>query len=215
MRTLDPCIAPLRILARHPHHAVSDLSESHRAALPSSRTAVVLLGDQPPVPAEDRVRSDHTGHPHQCAPAESLTAHRETTALGVCEAKRSGTKLLAEDAILFSEIVDQIVLVAIHPAATVGTRKYNHGASREAARPKWPAPNRLKTIRPASAAFFAPYAVVFADRSTFKTSMPRRLFKANPVLANHVNQVDNRLLIRYPLRRERGRPAVSVHRTSG
>ena len=75
----------------------------------------VLLGDQLPVPAEDRVRRDDTGHLHQCAPAKSLAAHRKSTALGVCEPKRSGTTLLAEDAILLSEIVDQVFLVAIHP----------------------------------------------------------------------------------------------------
>ena len=82
-RTLDPRVAPQRILARHPHHEVSDLSERHRAASTSLRTAVVLLGDQLPVPAENRVRSDDTGHLHQCAPAKSLAAHRESTALGV------------------------------------------------------------------------------------------------------------------------------------
>ena len=43
--------------------------------------------------------------------------HRESTALGVCEPKRSRTKLFAEDAILFSEIVNHIFLVAIHPAS--------------------------------------------------------------------------------------------------
>ena len=116
-RTLDPRVAPLRILARHLHHKVSDVSARHQAASPSSRTAVVLLGDQLPVPAENRVRSDDTGHLHQCAPAKSLAAHRKSTALGVCEPKRSGTTLLAEDAILLSEIVDQIVLVTIHPAS--------------------------------------------------------------------------------------------------
>jgi hypothetical protein len=35
-----------------------------------------------------------------------LAAYRESTALGVCEPTRSGTQLLAEDAILLSEIVD-------------------------------------------------------------------------------------------------------------
>ena len=54
---------------------------------------------------------------HQRAPAKLLAAHRESTALVVCEPKRSRTKLLAEDAILLSEIVDQIFLVAIHPAS--------------------------------------------------------------------------------------------------
>src|SRR5262245_7709810 len=114
---LDACVAPLRILACHPHHEVRDLAGRHRAASPSSRTAAVLLGDQPLVPAEDRVRGDDTSHLHQCAPAKLLAAYRESTALGVCEPTRSGTQLLAEDAILLSEIVDQIFLVAMHPAS--------------------------------------------------------------------------------------------------
>lgn len=54
---------------------------------------------------------------HQRAPAKLLAAHRESTALVVCEPKRPRTKLLAEDAILLSEIVDQIFLVTIHLAA--------------------------------------------------------------------------------------------------
>jgi len=37
-----------------------------------------------------------------------LAAYRESTALGVCEPTRSGTQLLAENAILLSERVDQI-----------------------------------------------------------------------------------------------------------
>ena len=116
-RTLDSRVAPQRILARHPHHEVSDLSDRHRAASTSSRTAVVLLGDQPPVPAEDRVRGHDTGDLHQRASAELPATHRESTALGVCEPKRSRTKLFAEDAILLSEIIDQIFLAAIHPAS--------------------------------------------------------------------------------------------------
>jgi hypothetical protein len=125
-RTLDPRVAPLRILARHPHREVSDLAARHRAPSPSSRTSVVLLGDQPPVPAENRVRSDDTGHLHQCAPAKSLATHRESTALGVCEPKWSGTTLLAEDAILLSEIVDQIFLAAIHPASNGEHEELQH-----------------------------------------------------------------------------------------
>ena len=101
---------------RYRRPASAELPAAHREST-SLRTAVVLLGDQPPVPAEDRVRSDDTGHLHQCAPAKSLAAHRKSTALGVCEPKRSGTTLLVEDPILLSEIVDQIFLLAIHPAS--------------------------------------------------------------------------------------------------
>jgi hypothetical protein len=114
--TLDPRVALQRILARHPHHEVRDLSGRHRAASTSLRTAVVLLGDQPPVPTEDRVRSDDTGHLHQYAPPKSLAAHRESTALGVGEPKRSGTKLFAEDVILFSEIVQSHLLGGDSPS---------------------------------------------------------------------------------------------------
>jgi hypothetical protein len=38
-----------------------------------------------------------------------LAAYRESTALDVCESKRSWTKLLTEDAILLPEIVDRIL----------------------------------------------------------------------------------------------------------
>ena len=86
------------------------------AAVPTSAgTAIVLLGDQTPVAAEYRVRHDDACHLTQDPPAEFLASHHESTALGVGQAKRSRTKVLPEDAILLSEIVDEIFLVAIHP----------------------------------------------------------------------------------------------------
>ena len=60
-RTSDPRVTPLRILAGHSHHEVSDLSECRGAPSTSSRTTVVFLGDQPSVPAEDRARNDSPG----------------------------------------------------------------------------------------------------------------------------------------------------------
>ena len=50
-------------------------------------------------------------------PAECLTSHRQATALGVGQAKRSRTKMLPEDTILLPERVDAIFLVASHPAS--------------------------------------------------------------------------------------------------
>ena len=93
------------------------MSRRRRTASTPALTAVVLLGDPPPVPAEDRVAGDDAGHPRQCAPAEFPAAHRESTALGIGQAKGSSTTLLSEDAILFPEVVDQIFVVAIHPAS--------------------------------------------------------------------------------------------------
>ena len=49
--------------------------------------------------------------------AEFLAAHGKSTALGIGQAQRPRTQVLPEDPILFPEIVDQIVLVAGHPAS--------------------------------------------------------------------------------------------------
>ena len=116
-RAADPCIAPRRILARHPHHKRGDLPWRHRSASTSAGTSVVFPGDQCPVPAEDRVRGDDTRDLRQDPPAEFLAAHGETTALGVSQAKRSRAQVFPEDPILLPEILDQIGLVAVHPAS--------------------------------------------------------------------------------------------------
>ena len=79
--------------------------------------AVVLPGNQPPVPAENRVRRDDAGDLHQNPPAEFLASHRESTALGVGQAKWTWAKLLPEDPILLPEIIDHVFLVAVHPAS--------------------------------------------------------------------------------------------------
>ena len=60
----------------------------HRPSPTSAGTAIVLLGDQPPVPAENRVGRDDACHLTQDPPAEFLASHRESPALGV--GQRSG-----------------------------------------------------------------------------------------------------------------------------
>ena len=116
-RAADPRVAPRRILPRHPHDEFGHRPGRHRPSPTSAGTAIVLLGDQPPVPAENRVGRDDACHLTQDPPAEFLASHRESPALGVGQAKRSRTKVLPEDAILLPEIVDAIFLVVIHPAS--------------------------------------------------------------------------------------------------
>ena len=116
-RAADPRVAPRRILTRHPYDEFGHRPGCHRSSPTPASTAIVLLGDQAPVPAENRVRRDDACHLTQDPPAEFLAAHRESPALGVGQTKRSRTKMLPEDAILLPEIVDEIFLVAIHPAS--------------------------------------------------------------------------------------------------
>ena len=88
-----------------------------RPASTSVGAAVVLPGNQPPVPAENRVRCDDAGDLRQNPPAEFLASHRESTALGVGQAKWTWATLLPEDPILLPEIIDHVFLVVVHPAS--------------------------------------------------------------------------------------------------
>ena len=117
-RAADPGVAPRRILDRHPHHEFGDLPSCHRpASTPAAGAAVVFHGDQTPVPAQDRIWGDDAGHLTQDPPAEFLAAYGESATLGVGQAQRSRPQVLPEDPILLPEIVDQVFLVAIHPAS--------------------------------------------------------------------------------------------------
>ena len=110
-------VPPLGILDRHPDHERGHGTSRHRPASTAAGAAVVCLGDQSPVPAENRVRRDDAGDLHQDAPSELLAANGESTALGIGQAKRPRAQVLPEDPILLPEIRDQIVLVAVHPAS--------------------------------------------------------------------------------------------------
>ena len=64
-----------------------------------------------------RIRGDDARDLRQDPPAEFVTAHSESTTLGVRQAKRPRAQVFSEDPILLPEIVDQIVLVTVHPAS--------------------------------------------------------------------------------------------------
>ena len=116
-RATDARVPPRWILDRHPHHEVGHLAWRERPASTSAGAAVVLPGKQPPVPAENRVRRDDAGDLRQHPPAEFLASHRESTALGVGQAKWTWATLLPEDPILLPERIDHVFLVAVHPAS--------------------------------------------------------------------------------------------------
>ena len=116
-RAAEARVAPPRILDRHPHHELSDLSSRRRPASTSAGAAVVLLGDQAPGPAKNRVRCGDACDLTQDPASQFLASHGESTALGIGQSKRSTAQLLPEDPILLPEIVDQILLVAVHPTS--------------------------------------------------------------------------------------------------
>ena len=83
--------------------------------------------------------------------AEFVTAHSESTTLGVRQAKRPRAQVFSEDPILLPEIVDQIVLVTVHPASE------REDEELQRRRHSLRLLGRLDQHRPSLGRFFAPY----------------------------------------------------------
>ena len=107
----DPRVAPSRILDGHPHHQLGNRLGCRRPTTTTVGAAIVLLGDQSPIPAQDRVSGDDARNLAEDSPAELLPTYGEPTPLCVGQAECTTTQLLSEDSILLTEIVDQIFLV--------------------------------------------------------------------------------------------------------
>jgi hypothetical protein len=68
-----------------------------------------------PSPREQRVRRHNRDDVPQDAASECLGSRRQSTALRVGEPQSSVSELFPQDPMLFVEIVDDIVLLLIHP----------------------------------------------------------------------------------------------------
>ena len=152
-RAADPRVAPPRIVDRHPDHELGDVLSGHWSTSTSAGAAIVFLGDQSPVPTQDRIRGDDARDLRQDPPAEFVTAHSESTTLGVRQAKRPRAQVFSEDPILLPEIVDQIVLVTVHPASE------REDEELQRRRHSLRLLGRLDQHRPSLGRFFAPYEV--------------------------------------------------------
>ena len=135
------------------HHELGDVLSGHWSTSTSAGAAIVFLGDQSPVPTQDRIRGDDARDLRQDPPAEFVTAHSESTTLGVRQAKRPRAQVFSEDPILLPEIVDQIVLVTVHPASE------REDEELQRRRHSLRLLGRLDQHRPSLGRFFAPYAV--------------------------------------------------------
>ncbi len=88
-------VATPRILNGHAHDQLGHCVRRQRPTAATTRSTVVLVGNQSPIPAEDGVRRDDAGHLRQDPAPEFPTADGETTPLGVCRSKWATTELLA------------------------------------------------------------------------------------------------------------------------
>ena len=109
---LDPRVAPRRVLLRHPHDQLAD--GLHDA--PAGRLGLLvgpLEADQWPVPSHDRVGRHDGGYAVQEESAELLALQGEAPALVVVQSEPTSLELLPQDAVLFDEELDDLMLSAI------------------------------------------------------------------------------------------------------
>lgn len=86
------------------------------SAGPAAGGAIVLPGDQLPVPGQESLRGDDRCHRHQSAVAERLCFDGHSTALVVRKPESTTAELLTQDLVLLAEVVDCLLLLLIHPA---------------------------------------------------------------------------------------------------
>jgi len=68
------------------------------------------------MPGQQRFRGDEGGHFGQDAPAQHLRLGGQPAALVIAQTEPTSAQLLAQDAVLFAKVVDDLQLVLIHPA---------------------------------------------------------------------------------------------------
>jgi hypothetical protein len=112
---LDPRVAPAAVLGGHAHNQRADLAQDRRPSPTTTGTAVVLPGNQASVPRQQRVRRHDRGELAQQPSAQRPGLRGESTTLIVREAQASGSTLLAQDAVLFVQIVDDVALLLVDP----------------------------------------------------------------------------------------------------
>jgi hypothetical protein len=114
--TADARVAPGRVLRRHADHQRGEIRLGARATTVSCLRAVVFLGYQRPIPAQDGVRCDDTRDSRQSAPAKKFAFHGQAAALVVGEVEPSRSVRGAEGSVLLEQVVNNGLLLPVDPA---------------------------------------------------------------------------------------------------
>ena len=78
--------------------------------------AIVLVGDQEPIPAQDGIRCHDTGDLSETTSSEDLAFHGQSALLVVGEANASRAVCRAQDPVLLQQVLDDVLLLSIDPA---------------------------------------------------------------------------------------------------
>ena len=114
-RALDPAVTPGGVVSGH--HDDQPLDMAHQAWPSNPGRLVGPFGrDQAAIPAQDGVRGNDGGHLGEELPAQELSLGGQSAALGIRQAQTLATQLFLEDAVLFAEEVDDVLMPAVDPA---------------------------------------------------------------------------------------------------
>ena len=115
-RAADTCVAPRRVLVRQACDERREIRRCARATRAAHLRAVVLLGDQQTIPAQDRIGGDDAGDVGEAPSAEDVAFHGQAASLVVGEANPLGTVRRAENPVLLAKVVNDGLLLSIDPA---------------------------------------------------------------------------------------------------
>jgi hypothetical protein len=112
--TLDPHVAPRRIVRRHPHHELPDLDQDTAPA--GSSSVRPFSGDQFAMPAQQGVRRGDRRDLPQGRTAESVRSGGQPTAIRVRKTHAPSTKLTPQQPVLFEQVRDSVSFPSDPPA---------------------------------------------------------------------------------------------------
>ena len=115
-RALYPAISPIVVLGGHAYHEVFDLFVSPGSSRAALLAAVVLPGNQSPVPSQERFGRDDGGYFAKDASAELLRFCCQAATLVVAEPKPLVSQLLPQNTILLTEVINDVALLLDEPA---------------------------------------------------------------------------------------------------
>src|SRR4029450_12407339 len=111
---LDACVAPARILGRHPDHETAYSPLQAGSPRPGLRIRP-LSRDQLAVPPENRVRRDDRRDFRQHPTTETVTDHGETTTFVVAQSQLPPPQLRLQDTVLFPQEFDDVARLPFEP----------------------------------------------------------------------------------------------------
>jgi hypothetical protein len=112
---LDACVAPGRILSRHPHDQAADLDLYAGPTRPAFRIRP-FPGDELAMPAENCVRRDNRRHLRQLPTTETHTEDSQAPPFVVGQPHELVAQLRLQDPVLFAQVLDSGVLLTLEPA---------------------------------------------------------------------------------------------------